>query len=136
MIRTYTELIKLKTYKERFEYLKLDGVLGSATFGENRYVNQQFYRSERWRRIRRKVILRDKGCDLGVEGYEINKGIIIHHMNPVMLSDIIDETDILLNPEYLICCSHDTHNAIHYGNIDNVPDLFAIRAPNDQIPWR
>lgn len=136
MIRTYTELIKLKTYKERFEYLKLDGVLGSATFGENRYANQQFYRSERWRRIRRKVILRDKGCDLGVEGYEINKGIIIHHMNPVMLSDIIDETDILLNPEYLICCSHDTHNAIHYGNIDNVPDLFAIRAPNDQIPWR
>lgn len=136
MIRTYTELSRLKTYKERFEYLKLDGVLGSATFGDNRYVNQQFYRSERWRRIRRKVILRDKGCDLGVEGYEINKGIIIHHMNPVMLSDIMDETDILLNPEYLICCSHDTHNAIHYGNANNIPDLFATRTPNDHIPWR
>ena len=136
MIRTYTELSRLKTYKERFEYLKLDGVLGSSTFGDNRYVNQQFYRSERWRRIRRKVILRDMGCDLGVEGYDINKGIIIHHMNPVMLSDIMDETDILLNPEYLICCSHDTHNAIHYGNASNVPDLFATRTQNDQIPWR
>lgn len=136
MIRTYTELSKLKTFEERLEYLKLDNSVGWQTFGGHRWINQQFYNSPEWRRIRRKVILRDKACDLGLDGYELNSHIVIHHMNPLLLDDLVDRTDYLLNPEYLICCSHQTHNLIHYGNIKGTIKPIADRFPDDQCPWR
>ena len=112
MIRTYSELIKLKTFKDRFEYLKLDGIVGEETFGFDRYMNQIFYKSREWTSVRRSVIIRDNGCDLGVEGYEIHGKILIHHMNPINLSDIVHKTDELLNPDYLITTVLSTHNAI------------------------
>ena len=116
MIRTYSELIKLKTFKDRFEYLKLDGIVGEETFGFDRYMNQIFYKSREWTSVRRAVIIRDNGCDLGVEGYEIHGKILIHHMNPINLSDIVHKTDELLNPDYLITTVLSTHNDIHYGD--------------------
>ena len=115
-IRTYTELMKLKTFKERFEYLKLSGVVGQDTFGYDRYLNQQFYKSKAWKRIRDQVIIRDNGCDLGIEDRDINSRIYVHHMNPITKSDILNMTDMLLDPEYLICVSKNTHDAIHYGD--------------------
>lgn len=115
-IRTYSELIQLPTFLERFNYLKLGGVVGKDTFGWDRYLNQRFYRSQEWKRVRNWVIIRDNGCDLGVPGYEVQSKIYIHHMNPLERSDLLDETEYLMNPEFLICVSHDTHNAIHYGD--------------------
>lgn len=135
MIRTYEELSKCRTFEERFEYLKLNGQVGSDTFGFDRYLNQKFYKSDRWKRIRDIVILRDNGCDLGVSGYDIYGKVIIHHMNPLNQDDIVNQTDYLLNPNYLICTSHNTHNAIHYGS----SELFQTeveRRPNDTCPWR
>ena len=135
MIRTYSELITLPTFDERFRYLELGGGVGDITFGGHRYVNQKFYTSTEWKRIRDKVILRDNGCDLGVDGYEIYGRIYIHHMNPVHLNDFRDLTDHLLNPEYLICVSQDTHNAIHYGN-ESTNKQPVTRTANDTCPWR
>lgn len=139
-IRSYSELIKLRTFEERFEYLKLGGEVGIPTFGSDRYLNQELYRSNRWRGIggvRNKVILRDNGCDLGVEGYDIfsKKGIYIHHMNPITIDDILEERDWVYDPEYLICCSYETHNAIHYGDIDLLPKKFEERKPGDTTLW-
>ena len=138
MIRTYSELIKLPTFEERFEYLKLDGVVGKETFGYDRYLNQDFYKSLQWRRIRNKIIVRDNGCDLGVEGFEIPSGvrIYIHHLNPVNEKDILDFTEFLTDPEYLICCSYNTHNAIHYGDKSLLVTAPVERRPNDTCPWR
>lgn len=135
MIRTYSELVTLSTFDERFRYLELGGGVGDITFGGHRYVNQKFYTSPEWKRIRDKVILRDNGCDLGVDGYEIYGRIYIHHMNPVHLNDFRDLTDYLLNPEYLICVSQDTHNAIHYGN-ESTNKQPVTRTANDTCPWR
>lgn len=135
MIRTYSELVTLPTFDERFRYLELGGGVGDITFGGHRYVNQKFYTSPEWKRIRDKVILRDNGCDLGVDGYEIYGRIYIHHMNPVHLNDFRDLTDYLLNPEYLICVSQDTHNAIHYGN-ESTNKQPVTRTANDTCPWR
>lgn len=135
-IRTYSELIRLPTFKERFEYLSLDGKVGKETFGFDRYMNQIFYRSARWKRIRDKVIIRDLGCDLGIEGYEINGRIIIHHMNPLLLKDIVDETEFLMNPEYLISTTHSTHNAIHYGDESLLILDPIVRVKNDTCPWK
>lgn len=136
-IRTYSELIKLPTLRERFEYLKLDGVVGVDTFGRDRYVNQTFYQSAEWNSIKRRIILRDNGCDLGVDGYEIFDKIIIHHMNPITIDDILNHTPYLIDPEYLICTRLDTHNAIHYGDVDRkLPNEMIIRRPNDTCPWR
>ena len=135
MIRTYSELVTLPTFDERFRYLELGGGVGDITFGGHRYVNQKFYTSTEWKRIRDKVILRDNGCDLGVDGYEIYGRIYIHHMNPVHLNDFRDLTDYLLNPEYLICVSQDTHNAIHYGN-KSTNKQPVTRTANDTCPWR
>lgn len=115
-IRIYSELIQLPTFLERFNYLKLGGIVGKDTFGWDRYLNQRFYRSQEWKRVRNWVIIRDNGCDLGVPGYEIQSRLYIHHMNPLERSDLLDETEYLMNPEFLICVSHDTHNAIHYGD--------------------
>lgn len=136
MIRTYSELIKLKTFKDRFEYLKLDGIVGEETFGFDRYMNQIFYKSREWTSVRRAVIIRDNGCDLGVDGYEIYGKILIHHMNPINLSDIVHKTDELLNPDYLITTVLSTHNAIHYGDASLLPALPIERRANDTCPWK
>lgn len=136
MIRTYSELIKLKTFKDRFEYLKLDGIVGEETFGFDRYMNQIFYKSREWTSVRRAVIIRDNGCDLGVEGYEIHGKILIHHMNPINFSDIVHKTDELLNPDYLITTVLSTHNAIHYGDASLLPALPIERRANDTCPWK
>ena len=135
-IRTYSELSKLKTFKERFTYLRLNGFVGKETFGFDRYINQVFYKSAKWRSIRDFVIVRDNGCDLGIEGREIYGKIIIHHMNPITIQDIEQESDFLLDPEFLISTVHETHNAIHYGD-ENLLILAPIeRKTNDTCPWR
>ena len=139
MIRTYTELMEIPDYMDRFRYLKLDGLIGRETFGSDRWFNQAFYLSREWKDVRREVILRDLGCDLAHPDFEFgqNDRIMIHHMNPIELSDIRDHTDFLLDPEYLIACTFNTHNAIHYGDESLVrPPSFVRRAPNDTCPWR
>lgn len=135
-IRTYTELSALPTFEERFQYLRLNGSIGEITFGFDRYVNQKFYRSAEWKQIRNYVIVRDNGCDLGVEGYEIHEKILIHHMNPIVLSDIQNASDYLLNPDYLISVTLATHNAIHYGDETLLIRAPTERRPNDTCPWK
>ena len=135
-IRTYSELIKLPTFEERFNYLRLNGCVGKETFGFDRYINQQFYRSTEWKRMRNLVILRDNGCDLGVKDRPIYERILIHHMNPVAIEDIQNGTDFLLNPEYLISTIHSTHNAIHYGDTNLLSRDPIERRPGDTCPWR
>ena len=136
IIRTYSELITLSTFKERYEYLKLGGRVGEDTFGWDRYLNQIFYKSKEWNRIRDQVIFRDLGCDLALEGFEIHGRILIHHMNPISKSDILDRSEFLLNPEYLICTTKATHDAIHYGDLDSLHNEPVIRTKNDTCPWR
>ena len=136
IIRIYSDLIQLPTFEERFRYLQLNSSVGKETFGFDRYLNQNFYRSAEWKRIRDKVIIRDNGCDLGIEDRLIYGRVIIHHMNPVTDRDIVDLTSFLLNPEYLICVSHNTHNAIHYGNEDLLMKGPVIRTKNDTCPWK
>ena len=135
-IRTYSELIAFPTFEERFKYLQLNGQVGESTFGFDRYMNQVFYRSQKWKSIRDFVIIRDCGCDLGVEGYDIHGKIIIHHMNPLSMRDIETESDFLLNPDFLICTTHNTHNAIHYGNENLLVTAPIERTKNDTCPWR
>lgn len=135
-IRSYSKLIKLQTFEERFDYLKLDGIVGEDTFGFDRYLNQQFYRSREWKRIRDQVILRDNGCDLGVDGYEIHGRVLIHHMNPISIDDIHTMSDFLMNPEYLICVTHRTHNAIHYGDKNLIITAPIERTKNDTCLWK
>jgi hypothetical protein len=136
-IRTYSELKDIPTFEERYKYLKLSGTVGLDTFGFDRYLNQAFYKSPEYRKIRQEVILRDNGCDLGLDGYEIFGKILVHHMNPITKRDILDRSDYALNPEYLICVSHNTHNAIHYGDESLLQlDIPIVRKPNDQAPWR
>ena len=136
IIRTYSELIKLPTFEERFQYLKLDGDVGVETFGFDRYLNQAFYSSDEWKSIRNQVIIRDNGCDLGIEGREIYKRIIIHHMNPITKEDLLYRTEYLLNPEYMICTMKNTHDAIHYGDENLLFTEPVERKPNDTCPWR
>lgn len=135
-MRTYSELITIPTFKERYEYLKLSAAVGEETFGFERYLNQQFYRSKEWRQLRNRIIVRDNGCDLGIRDREIVKRVYIHHMNPIGTDDIIHCSDYLTNPEYLICCSFDTHQAIHYGTEDLLLQDLVERAPNDTCPWK
>ena len=135
-IRTYSELIRLPTFEERFRYLKLDGLVGKDTFGFDRYLNQEFYRSKEWKEVRDFVIVRDNGCDLGMDGYEIVGRIYIHHMNPITVNDIVHSSDFLLNPDYLICVSHNTHNAVHYGDEDLLVTAPVERRKNDTCPWK
>ena len=135
-IKTYSELISLPTFEERFKYLQLKGSVGKETFGFDRYLNQNFYRSAEWKRVRDKVIIRDNGCDLGIEDRLIYGNVLIHHMNPINDKDIYNLTDILLNPEYLICVSHNTHNAIHYGNEELLAKAPIVRTKNDTCPWK
>ena len=135
-IRTYSELILLPTFEERFEYLRLDGKVGEDTFGFDRYLNQLFYQSQEWKKIRDYVIVRDNACDLGVEGYDIYSKVLIHHMNPITARDIEKRTDLLLDPEYLISTTHNTHNAIHYGDENLITKAPIIRTKNDTCPWK
>jgi len=136
MTRLYSQLIKLPTFQERFDYLKLDGIVGDDTFGFDRYLNQKFYKSTEWKDLRNFIINRDLGCDLGVDGYYLDKrDIVIHHVNPICPNDFVQKTKFLLDPEYLICCSRNTHRAIHYGA--ELTDRKVIeRRPNDQCPWK
>lgn len=135
MERIYSELITIPSFKERYEYLRLNGVVGEDTFGWDRYLNQNFYRSDEWKSLRDRIIIRDNGCDLGVEGYEINSRIYIHHMNPISIRDITDATEYLMNPEFLICTSFNTHQAIHYGDETLLVTEPIIRKPNDTTLW-
>lgn len=136
MIRTYRELIELDTFEERFEYLKLNGYVGKETFGFDRCLNQRFYRSKEWKNLRDHIIVRDNGCDLGILDRQLFGNIIIHHMNPIYISDIHSASDFLLNPDYLICVSHTTHNAIHYGDTNLLVKDPIERRPNDTCLWR
>lgn len=136
MIRTYSELVKIQSYEDRFKYLKLDGAVGRDTFGFDRYLNQVFYRSQKWKRIRDIVIIRDNACDLGIEGREIYGRIIIHHMNPITIEDIERNSDYLLDPEFLITTIHSTHNAIHYGDESILTTAPVERSKNDTCPWK
>lgn len=135
-IRTYSELILLPTFEERFKYLQLNGRVGDDTFGFDRYINQNFYRSAEWKRIRDQIIIRDNGCDLALEGYEIYGRILIHHMNPITVKDVELSTEYLMNPEYLICVTHNTHNAIHYGDEKQIITGPIVRTKNDTCPWK
>ena len=135
-IRTYSELITLPTFEERSRYLQLGGKVGEDTFGHDRYLNQMFYTSDEWRRIRRDVIVRDNGCDLGIQDREIHGLIIIHHMNPITIEDIINRSEFLLNPEYLISTVKNTHDAIHFSDERILITDPIERRPNDTCPWK
>lgn len=136
MIRTYSELIRLRTFKERYQYLRLFGRVGIETFGYDRYLNQLFYTSKRWRRTRDLIIIRDNGCDLGIQDREITGMIIIHHMNLITIEDIEMDREELYDPKFLISSSDRTHKAIHYGDESLLPSLPIIRRRNDTCPWR
>lgn len=133
--RRYSELRLLRTFEERYEYLRLDGYVGETTFGFDRWVNQQFYTSVQWKRVRNEVILRDHGCDLGIRGFEVPFGLLVHHMNPMTMEDITHGRDWILDPEYLICTSKRTHNAIHYGDDSLLPRAPVERRPGDTRLW-
>lgn len=135
--RSYSELITIPSYIDRFEYLKLSGKVGHDTFGFDRFINQQLYqRNQRWKKARDIVIIRDNGCDLGIEGYEIFGKIIVHHLNPITMDDIVNDRDWIYDPEFLICTSHNTHNAIHYGDKNLLVTGPIARTPNDTCPWK
>lgn len=135
-IRTYSELSRIPDFMGRYEYLRIGGHVGEETFGFDRYLNQQFYHSDEWRSIRDYIIVRDLGCDLGLEGFTIHGRIYIHHMNPITVRDIRDYTDYLIDPEYLVCTTHNTHNAIHYGDSSLLIAEPIERTPYDTCPWR
>lgn len=136
IIRTYSELITIPTFKERYEYLRIGGRVGKDTFGFDRYLNQVLYKSKEWKHVRNIVIERDNGCDLAMEGYEIYDNIIVHHMNPITMEDLLYRRDYVLDPEYLVSTVHNTHNAIHYGDDSLIFTALTERRPNDTCPWR
>ena len=135
-LKTYSELSKLKTFEDRFQYLRLDGIVGEETFGFDRYLNQILYKSDKWKQCRRGIIIRDNGFDLGCEGYEVHGRILIHHINPITVDDIINRNPKVFDPEYLILTSHNTHQAIHYGNEDLLILAPIERSKNDTCLWR
>jgi len=135
-MKTYRELQRLRSFLDRFEYLKLGGTVGRSTFGYDRYLNQMLYTSRRWRRTRDGIIIRDNGCDLGMDDYEIFGRILVHHINPVTLEDVEEDRDIVYDPENLIITTHSTHNAIHYGDVSLLPKLPIERTRNDTCPWK
>jgi hypothetical protein len=136
MTRSYTEFKRLRTFEERYKYLKLGGTVGQSTFGFDRYLNQMLYASKRWKKTRDNIIIRDNACDLGMEDYDIGSKIFIHHMNPIVLDDFDIDNDLFYDPEFLICTSYDTHNAIHFGDESLLPKLPIERRPNDTCPWK
>lgn len=134
-IRTYSELRRLETFEERYSYLRLQGSLGAKTFGFDRWINQRFYKSMEWLRVRDQVIARDYGCDLGIPGFEIYSGLIVHHMNPITKDDIEHSEEWIIDPEYLITTSLRTHNAIHYGDETLLPRGPVERKAGDTTLW-
>lgn len=135
-IRTYSELITIPTFEERFEYLQLKGSVGKDTFGYDRYLNQVLYRSPEWKRLRNQIIIRDCGCDLACDGYDIYGKVLIHHLNPITVEDVLARSRKVFDPDNLVCVSHNTHNAIHYGDVDLLVTGPIIRTKNDTCPWR
>jgi hypothetical protein len=135
MTRSYSEFIRIPTFEERYRYLRQQSDVGIATFGHERWLNQQFYTSREWRRVRQVVIARDVGCDLGVEGREVFRDIIVHHMNPLELRDVTNHDPAILNPEFLISVSLRTHNAIHFGSEEQLQRVLVQRAPGDTKLW-
>ena len=135
-IRTYSELITIPTFEERFKYLQLKGSVGKDTFGYDRYLNQVLYRSPEWKRLRNKIIIRDGGCDLACDGYDIYDKVLIHHLNPITVEDVLTRSRKVFDPDNLVCVSHSTHNAIHYGDVDLLVTVPIIRTKNDTCPWR
>lgn len=135
-IRTYSNLKRIRSFEDRYQYLRLGGIVGKKTFGVDRYLNQMLYTSPRWLNARDNIIIRDLGCDLGVEGYDIYGRIYVHHMNPITIEDIELERDEIFDPEFLICSSFNTHSAIHYGDESLLPQLPIIRKKYDTCPWR
>lgn len=135
--KSYFELSRLPTFEERFEYLKLDGQVAHSIFGGHRYLNQAFYQSDAWRKVRRQVILRDNGCDLGMEGREINSKLLVHHINPITPEDLIEGNPDILDPNNLVCVSENTHQMLHYGNAEGLEQWEpVVRKPNDTCPWK
>lgn len=135
-IKTYSELITLPTFEERFEYLQLKGTVGQETFGFDRYLNQILYSSKEWKSLRNKIIVRDNGCDLALDGFEIHGRILIHHINPITIDDVIKRREMVFDPENLICVTHNTHNAIHYGDKSLLITGPIERRANDTCPWK
>lgn len=136
MNKFYSELISLKTFKERYDYLKIRQRVGDATFGGSRYLNQAFYTSPQWKDFRNQIIIRDSGCDLAMIGFEIKGKIYIHHITPITKDDLLKRSSLLMDEENVVCVSFDTHQAIHYGDENLLPQLPIERRPNDTIPWR
>lgn len=134
-VRTWSELQRIQSFEERYEYLRLRGSVGHTTFGYDRHINQQFYTSRQWRQVRQHVIARDLGCDLGVEGFDIHDKIIIHHMNPMTVEHVVHGEEHILDPEFLITTTHRTHNAIHYGDEQLLPRQLVVRQPGDTRLW-
>ena len=135
-IKTYSELITIPTFEERFEYLQLKGSVGKDTFGYDRYLNQVLYRSPEWKRLRNQIIIRDDGCDLACDGYDVYGKVLIHHLNPITVEDVLARSRKVFDPDNLVCVSHNTHNAIHYGDVDLLATGPIIRTKNDTCPWR
>ena len=135
-IKTYSELITIPTFEERFEYLQLKGSVGKDTFGYDRHLNQVLYRSPEWKRLRNQIVIRDCGCDLACEGYDIHSKVLIHHLNPITVEDVLARSRKVFDPDNLVCVSHNTHNAIHYGDVDLLVTGPIIRTKNDTCPWR
>lgn len=135
-IKTYSELITIPTFEERFEYLQLKGSVGKDTFGYDRHLNQVLYRSPEWKRLRNQIIIRDCGRDLACEGYDIHSKVLIHHLNPITVEDVLARSRKVFDPDNLVCVSHNTHNAIHYGDVDLLVTGPIIRTKNDTCPWR
>lgn len=134
-IKRYSELCSFGTFEDRFDYLKLGGLVGDSTFGFDRYINQMFYRSQEWKNVRQFVIVRDNGCDLGLKGHEINGGVLVHHINPMSIDDITNNLEWILDPEFLITTTQETHNAIHYGDRSLIAKKFVERSPGDTRLW-
>lgn len=135
-IKTYSELIKLPTFIERFNYLKIGGQVGEQTFGYDRYLNQILYRTPEWKRFRRDIIVRDMGCDLACDDREIVGKVIVHHLNPLLIDDVVNLSPKIFDPENVVCCSLDTHNAIHYGDTSLLMKEPVVRTKNDTCPWK
>lgn len=136
-IKCYSKLVQIPSYIERYNYLRLGGKAGEITFGNERYLNQILYKSPEWKSFRRSIIIRDNGCDMGLDGFTITGKIILHHLNPITVEDIYERRDCVFDPENVVCVSHRTHNAIHYGDIELLTiDEIVERRPNDTAPWR
>lgn len=136
IIRNYNELARLNTFEDRFEYLRIAQRVADPTFDSRRYLNQAFYNSKEWKQVRNKVIIRDLGCDLGIQDRQILDRIYVHHITPLILDDIMEMNEYVLDPQYLICCSFDTHQAIHYGDENLLLKDYTARTPNDTVPWK